>query len=394
MKIVHLCLSSFYIEGFGYQENLIPKYNKKDGHDVSIIASRFSYDKKNGEPCEEVTGEYINSYGIKVIRIDYKHKGLKKINPILKQYEGTYKLLEKERPNLIFMHGIQFYDIKEVIRYVKNNPKCELVGDIHASYDNSAQNFASKYILHKLFWRQLIKESLPFIKKIFPIAPGCEIFAKEMYKIPSEKMEYLYLGADSDKINTPQREHIRNSIREKFDIKQEDLVLITGGKLTRSKNTDLLLNAFKRIESTNIKLIIFGSFADDIREHLLEKIKSDSRVKYIGWLNAEDVYDYYLASDIAIFPGSKSALWEQAIGSSLPLICKKWKGMEYVDVGGNCLFLTENSEDEIVEKVELLQKNDSLRSQMKQIAEVRGYETFSYESISRKAIRMEMGRSF
>jgi 1,2-diacylglycerol 3-alpha-glucosyltransferase len=43
MKIVHLCLSAFYVEGFGYQENVIPRYNRKDGHEVVIIASRFTY---------------------------------------------------------------------------------------------------------------------------------------------------------------------------------------------------------------------------------------------------------------------------------------------------------------------------------------------------------------
>lgn len=43
MKIVHLCLSAFYIEGFGYQGEYNPKYNKR-GHDVTIIASDLRID--------------------------------------------------------------------------------------------------------------------------------------------------------------------------------------------------------------------------------------------------------------------------------------------------------------------------------------------------------------
>ena len=38
MKILHCCLSNFYAEGFGYQENLLPKANRMAGHDVRTAA--------------------------------------------------------------------------------------------------------------------------------------------------------------------------------------------------------------------------------------------------------------------------------------------------------------------------------------------------------------------
>lgn len=387
MKIIHLCLCSFYIEGFGYQENLIPKYNKIDGHDITIIASRFTFNKENGRPDLTEAGNYINGHGIKVVRIDYKSKLFEIIGKIIKAYSNTYELLVNEEPDLIFIHGIQFWDIKEVIRYKKSHPQCKVVGDIHASYDNSAQNLFSKFLLHKIIWRKMIRSSLPYIDKIFAIAPGCKTFAKEMYNIPEEKFEYLYLGADTLKINFEKREEIKNCIREKLDIKETDFVLITGGKLSKEKNTKLLLDSLKKVNSKNVKLIIFGVFSDDIKSHLLKKVNSDERVKYIGWLDGEDVYEYYLASDAAIFPGTKSALWEQAICSGLPIICKRWKGMEYVDVGGNCIFLDDNNVDKISESINLLLENRELYNNMKEISETKGYETFSYERISRQAIK-------
>ncbi len=386
MKIVHLCLANFYIENFGYQENLIPKYNKKDGHDVTIVASRFNFSQKNGAPTLTEECEYINSNNIKVIRIDYKYNFAKKTSRKLRIYKGTYKILEKERPDLIFMHGIQFLDILEVIRYIKNNPHCRLVADNHATYNNSASNFVSREILHKIMYKSVIKKSLPYIDKIFMLAPACKDFAKDMYNIPEEKMEYLYLGADTDRINFKKKEIIKAKIRQKLDIKLNDFVLITGGKLSKGKNTKLLLNAFEKIDSEAIKLIIFGAFSDDIKKDLLEKISQDNRVRYIGWLNGEEVYDYYLASDVAIFPGTKSALWEQAICSGLPLICKRWKGMEYIDLGGNCIFIDHDNEDEIVESIKLLMNSNELYKNMANIAITKGYDTFSYEKIARKAI--------
>lgn len=386
MKIVHLCLSNFYIEDFGYQENLIPKFHKKSGHDVTIIASRFTYRKDNGHPDLAPAGEYTNSNGIKVIRIDYKHKWLGKLNDKLKIFQDTYKLLEKEKPDLIFNHGIQFLDLSEVVRYVNNHPTCRLIADNHAAYINSGTNVLSREILHKRIYKRVIQKALPNIEKIFVLAPGCRDFVTDMYQVPNNKMEYLYLGADTEKIDSYEKNEVKIKTRKLLNIDSEDVVLITGGKLTEGKNIELLLNSFKKMTNENIKLIIFGSFSDNINNKMLRMIESDERVKYIGWIDGQDVYKYYIASDIAVFPGTKSALWEQAICSGLPLICKEWEGMKYVDVGGNCIFLNKDDEDYLADKISMLIKDKDMYKNMQAIAESKGYETFSYERIAQQAI--------
>ena len=389
MKIIHLCLSSFYIEGFGYQENLIPRYNKKAGHDVTIVASRFTYETSNGQPSVADAGEYINDDLIKVIRINYKYKWLGKFNDKIKIYMGTYDIIKNEKPDFIFVHGIQFLDLLEVIRYIKDNPKCKLVADSHAANINSGTNILSREVLHKIIYKRVIKKSLGYIRKMFVLAPGCRDFAYEMYGIPIEKMEYLYLGADTEKIKLDNKHEISLRIRNEMNIKSDDFVFITGGKLGKGKNIGLLLNSFKKIKSKKIKLIIFGVFSDDIRDEMLNLISLDDRVRYIGWLKENEVYDYYLASNAGIFPGTKSALWEQAICSGLPLICRKWEGMEYVDVGGNIIFIEEDDDIELAKQIELLMNDKGIYKKMKQIAECLGYETFSYERISKQAILVD-----
>ena len=47
----------------------------------------------------------------------------------------------------------------------------------------------------------LLIKALPWIEKVFVLAPGCKDFSKDMYDIPDNKMEYLYLGADTEKID-------------------------------------------------------------------------------------------------------------------------------------------------------------------------------------------------
>jgi len=47
MKILHLKLSNFFIDGVSYQENMLPRQNFKYGHDVKIIASAETYIQPN-----------------------------------------------------------------------------------------------------------------------------------------------------------------------------------------------------------------------------------------------------------------------------------------------------------------------------------------------------------
>ena len=39
MRILHMCLAAFYIDKYSYQENILPRMHKKQGHEVQIIAS-------------------------------------------------------------------------------------------------------------------------------------------------------------------------------------------------------------------------------------------------------------------------------------------------------------------------------------------------------------------
>lgn len=42
MKIVHICVTGIWGEQYAYQENLLPRYHRKMGHDVTIVAAYIS----------------------------------------------------------------------------------------------------------------------------------------------------------------------------------------------------------------------------------------------------------------------------------------------------------------------------------------------------------------
>lgn len=384
MRILHLCLASFYIDNYSYQENLLPKYHKKLGFDVEIIASLVSFDE-SGNSCllpEEST--YINENDIPVTRVNYK-QGIGKLAKILRVYSRTSELLVKSNPDIIFIHGAQFLDIKKVVSYLKKNPDVIVYFDNHADFSNSATNWFSKNILHKILWRYCVNLIEPYSKKAYGVLPARSKFLIEMYKIPEKKVEFLPMGADDDKINWEQKDVVRHTIRQNLNIENDEFLIVTGGKIDFAKTQIfLLIEAIKQLPS-KVKLVIFGSVVPELREKFENSCVSD-KILFIGWIDSDEVYDYFHASDLGFFPGRHSVIWEQAVGSGLPCVFKFWSGTDHVDVGGNCKFIYNDTIIEMYTMIENIISDNKVYNKMKDNSINKGVPYFSYKEIALRSI--------
>ena len=390
MKIIHLCLCGSYNEEWGYQDNIIPIYNKRDGHEVTVISSVLSTDTNNLGYSVKDPGVYLIKEGVKLIRIPFKNKFPFKLEKKFRIYPSLLKTLENEKPDFIFIHGLQFANIVDVVKYLKKNTNVRTVVDNHADFSNSATNWFSKKILHSIIWRYNAKSITPYTEKFYGVLPARVDFLINVYKVPVEKTELLVMGADVDQINFNDKLMIRKNIRERHSIKETDTLLITGGKIDSAKLQTLdFLKIIIASEKENLKVLIFGSIDNEIKEQLFNLV-DDDKIQFIGWLNTHDIYEYFLASDLGVFPGRHSVLWEQAVGTGLPCLFKYWKGTTHVDVGGNCLFLDNDSYEEIEQKLFAIIDNENLFENMKKISLDKGRSKFSYRKISREAIQSDM----
>lgn len=384
MKILHCCLANFYIDNYSYQENIITKMHSLQGHDVKIIASTETYidNKKIGyvEPKS-----YINEYGILVKRLPYidyiPHKVVKK----LRIYKGITGELESFKPEIIFLHGLQFISIKEIALYVRKNKETKLYVDNHADFINSANNWISKYILHGIIYKYCAKPIEPYTIKFYGVLPARVNFLKSMYAIPAEKIELLVMGVDDSNIKFAKKNKITKDIRIKLGIADDDFVIITGGKIDKRKNIQSLMNAVIELNLKKLKLIVFGT-PDEIMKNEILKLVKNKNIINIGWIEPGEVYDYYFASDLAFFPGTHSVLWEQTVGIGLPAVFKEWDGIKHVDLGGNCLFVKTGEVEEIKNVINHILNDKQLYSKMEEIASNKGIEYFSYSKIAKKAI--------
>ena len=385
MKIVHLCLCSFFPDGFAYQENMLPKFHKQQGHDVEVIASLVTFDEHGKPTLMDKPSAYINEHGIPVTRLDYKAP--KKLFSVLRRYEGFESALNKAAPDVIFVHGCQFLDIDIVACYAESHNDVRIFVDNHADFLNSATNPLSKYVLHGIIWKHCAKQIEPFTEKFYGVLPCRVDFLKDVYGLPAAKCELLVMGADDETVNEITENNTRKKIRDKFEIKDDEFLIVSGGKINGYRPETLyLLEAVNKLENANVKLLIFGRVADEFKEKFNELCNSE-RVIFVGWLDAKTTYSYISAADLVVYPGLHSVMWEQTVALGIPCIFRKLVGVDHVDIGGNAVFAEDASVDELTRLLnEIADFNGEKYNNMQLAAQGEARKKFLYSSIAAESI--------
>jgi glycosyltransferase involved in cell wall biosynthesis len=319
MKILMIC--EFYNPELQFQENQVTKYLRKQGHDVLILTSLFEhiFDYYSGKVFPKGSPIKIEDYGATIWKLPYRFNLFNKIKP----YKNIPFYLNEFAPDLIYIHGI-IPNTPEIRRYCRKHPHVRVVLDSHMDHSNSGKSFFSLKILHGLIRKYYLDLIRPQLSNIFPTHPGAKRFLNAVYGVPNELMEILPLGPDGDLIEQVRTTMDREAARNALGIAENDIVLVTGGKLKPRKRTELIIEAMQNPALSKLKLIIMGEFDPTDAEYQAQILERSAalgdRVKFVGWQNALGTYHHMLLSDIAIFPSSQSVMWQQSIGCALPLI--------------------------------------------------------------------------
>jgi len=387
MRITHIVLScNAYNDYWNYQENCIPKYNRIAGHDVTVITVKESLDSGTGKYYIDPRDEYFDDNGVKVIRL---HKILSQRSRLiykLRIYKGLYECLIQENPDCIFVHGIQFLDILHVVKYAKRK-KVKIVADCHEDFNNSAKNLFSRWLVHGILWKTCARLIEPYVSVFWGTLPVRCTFLKEVYGIPADKVKLLVMGAEDEKVQEALAERSIDRIRAEYGFGPNDFIVLSAGKLDGQKASVLdLMEAINEIEYDNIKFLFVGSIDDRFRSRFSNNLTN--RVIYAGWQDSESLYKHMGAADLIVFPGSHSVLWEQAVALGKPCLFRKYQGIDHVDLGGNCLFLTENTRTEMERMIIDLYENRTKLDEMGRVAQAKGKIVFSYKNIAARSIEV------
>lgn len=378
MKIVNVSLTAPYNDKWGYQENLLTKWQKKNGNEVTLITTRFISNKNDDGFGITDAESFINDDGVKIIRMDWIHNDW--ACRTLRIFKNTYRTIEDEKPDFLFIHGCQFFDAVAVCRFLKKHPETKAVVDNHADETNSAKTFFPK-ILHLFLWRIMANLLNRYIYCFYGVLPIRCRFLTKYYGISTDRIKLLVMGADDDLIDLANRQ--TEEISRKYSIDKNQFNIVCGGKFDHYKTEILeLMKAVNRTD--NVHLYIYGSIGDEIIDQF-NSLLSD-KITFAGWMSQQDSYSLLCISDIAIFPGRHSVIWEQCVGLGVPLVVKELPDTKHIDIGGNCMFIDHPDQYKLLEVIKDLQDHPKKLADMKKAAQSQKKNEFRYSEIAKKSI--------
>lgn len=316
MKIVFLGLASTYTPGLTYQDNYLCTQTLADGHAVTYLSNPEKF--VNGEIVETGAEDTVLPDGLHLIRLPYVKLGLNIVTKKFRAFRGVYDILEREKPDLIFCHNLQYWSVRDVVRYKKDHPAVKFYADTHTDYNNSGTNWLSLHVLHRIFYRHLVRLVLPYLDRYFYVADECRQFSHEVYGIPNEKMEFYPLGGTL--LSDGEYAAIRAKRRAELGLGENDRLYIHSGKLDALKRTDELLRAFSAVDDPHAVLAVIGSIPREREAVLLPLIAADKRIRYLGWKSGEELQEYLCAADLYCQPGSQSATMQNALCRYCPVM--------------------------------------------------------------------------
>jgi len=353
-RIIHI--SPVFWDEWAYQENILTQDQAKAGHEIIVISSKksiSSYRKEDFKLLDYFVGD------VRVIRLEFLFNFLNRFF----LYRNLLKTLIKYEPQIIMVHGVQMLSLLQIIQYKKINPQCKIYGDFHADIEISGSNWISRIIIHRLIWRAVINFSFKYFEEIYYTRPSVKEFSSMMYSIDQNLLIPLYLGSDYPNVNSEIRNDIKSDFRRMLKISSDSFVLVTGGKIDEKSD---LVNFIKCLSNSffddKLHLVIFGKVHESYSKELL-KFKNDNfQIHFLNWLNRDQVYECFIASDIVFFLGRHSVLWEQAIGSGNPVILKYKENREYLDQNNNIHFIFSEHNYELIKTIRLLRMKQNYLS--------------------------------
>jgi 1,2-diacylglycerol 3-alpha-glucosyltransferase len=176
--------------------------------------------------------------------------------------------------------------------------------------------------------------------------------------IASGVEEELFANADAD------------MIKNKFGIKNDELILVLNCRLTSEKNTEFLFRSVIPVlkENKKVKLLsVGGGYLLEPLRKMAEEAGVGEQVIFVGQVKKEEVKDYFAAGDIFVYASkseTQGMIITEAMYMGLPVVAVNATGICDLVEDKITGFLVPEKEGEFFEAVSGLINNESLRKKM------------------------------
>lgn len=367
-----------YLDGWGYQDNLLPEYMSRAGHDVVVVASAnhfpsFLSKEEKKRILAKGTNYYVNKVHV------YRIKTKLSTSNYNFYCSGLLEILKKENPDVIFHHGLNCSSMMISWKYICDHKNVKFFIDNHSDRINESKCKIWNVIIKKIILTPCTKLINSKVTRYYGVTPGRCDYLLDSYSVDPNKVTLLPIGSDTDTID--KLNSSTSLLRDKYNIPNNSFVIVSGGKMGKDKGTVSLINAFKVFSKgrNNYRLILFGNYNDTETENLA---KNTSNVLIFGWCDRKKSLELLKLSNIACWPIHHTTLIEDAVGCSLPLIVRKTSNTSHI-IRGNGEFVRNGSVEELIAAFNKITANFK---DYKKVA-IEMHEKFSYTNIVKQIER-------
>lgn len=319
---------------------------------------------------------------------EYKIKCLSKYIPInrkinffedIKSVILLYKFLKKENFNLV----------------LSVSPKAGLISSISsflARIENrihffTGQVWATKRGIFRFILKSVDKLIATLNTNNLIDSPSQKEFLIREKVIQDEKSTVLLKGSISgvDVNKFSFNEEIRLELKDKYKIKNDDIVFMFIGRLNTDKGIFDLVRAFDKLlkEYENVKLFLIGPDEENIENQICEFLKSKNviRIDYVS--NPQEILNI---ADVLVLPSYREGFGTiviEAASMGIPCIASDIYGLNDAIVNNKTGLLHKVKDmDDMIEKYEYLIENKNKIKEYGVNAKVRVYNNFKDEQLS------------
>lgn len=378
MRLLILTTGNNFTPSMLYKENYIIKAAQEHGDEVIVFANQYTY--VQGKPSVASNGEKVEGYILK--RFKYRSYGCRILTTRIRRIDGLEQEIINAKPDFVFVNCAQVYNIKNLKQVKEALPDVKIVLDFSTKYLNSAHNWVSKNIQHRIMYRHWLHKALPYVDKIFYISEESKVFAQEMYGFPDSILEHNNLPGET--IPSETKLAYKKEIFKKLDLSDDNTIFLYSGKIYPDKKVDQLVRAFLRTKNPNFRLLIIGVYTDEGSRAIIEPlVASDERIKFMNFVSGAELTKYVCAADLYIQPGSISQTCQTAVCCGTPL-CFNDVPTHREIYNGNGFFV--DSEDDIYNAFKAVEKDNSILNEMSRKSYQMANEELDYHIIYKKIL--------
>ena len=272
-------------------KKLYPVYKDFNDYEYDLANDR-AFEKKNLHIVRCGVYRYISNRAIYVGKI--------------------FKIIDKIKPDIIYCHLLESYI---AIRLLLRKSKYPIIFDSHMLQMASKNKFSKwfNFFFRKIVTPKIVKNKYKIIKT------QNDPYLTDVLGIPENLIEFISFGTDIDLFHSDA--NIKSVMRKKYNIGQEDFVVLYTGKLTEDKGgtfySQVLSKKFNLVNERNIVFVIVGFITEELKDKFKQ---SQNRIIFVERQKYIDLPKFYQFADLSVFPKQCSLSFYDAQSCGLPVV--------------------------------------------------------------------------